>query len=192
LAHIVENNRWQASAFFSARRSSFLLSFKAAMNDAARNVIARLGLLPLPLEGGYFRATWQSAAFLPSGRATASAIYFLMTPGEFSALHRMAAEEVWHFYAGDAVEHTQLDPRNGSVTTTRLGTDILAGAHPQLSVRGSVWQGASLAPHHRHGWALLGCTVSPAWDQAEFELGDRRSLLLAFPGNESRIRELTR
>jgi predicted cupin superfamily sugar epimerase len=166
--------------------------FNIGMNPQAQHIIAQLGLVPLPLEGGYFRETWTSAAMLASGRAASSAIYFFMAPGEFSALHRMAAEEVWHFYSGDAVEHLQLDPSEGRVTLTKLGSDVTAGERPQLSIPSGIWQGARLAPGGRHSWALLGCTVSPAWDQAEFELGDRAALQLAFPGNDTLIRTLTR
>jgi uncharacterized protein len=162
------------------------------MNPEAQQVIARLGLEPLPVEGGYFRAIWTSRTLLVSGRAAASSIYFLMTPGEFSALHRLAAEEIWHFHAGDAIEHVQMDPAVGRVTTVRLGPDVLAGDQPQRWISSGVWQGARIAPGGRRGWALAGCTVSPAWDQAEFELGNADALRLAFPGNDALVRELTR
>ena len=163
------------------------------MNAEAEQVIARLGLAPLPLEGGFFRRVWTSATKLPSGREAASNIYFLVTPEEFSALHRMiVSEEIWHFHAGDAVEHAQFDPRQGRVFLTTLGGNILAGEVPHVLVHGSVWQGARLAPGGRHGWALLGCTVSPAWDPADFELGNQAALNVAFPGNEALVRAFTR
>jgi uncharacterized protein len=166
--------------------------FKTAMNPEAQHVIDRLGLEPLPAEGGYFRAVWTSATLLPSGRAAASAIYFLLTPGEFSAWHRLAAEELWHFAAGDPIDHVQLDPATGRVAVARLGPEVATGDLPQLLVRGGVWQGARLAPGGRRGWALVGCTVSPAWDQAEFELGNADDLCRTFPGNDVWVRELTR
>ncbi|MEO7415040.1 MAG: cupin domain-containing protein [Opitutaceae bacterium] len=163
------------------------------MNAAAQQVITRLGLAPLPVEGGFFRSLWTSASKLPSGRGAASSIYFLMTPDGFSALHRMAvSEEIWHFYSGDAVKHVQFDPHQGRVSITRLGPDVLGGELPQLLVPGGVWQGACLAPGGSHGWALIGCIVSPAWDPADFELGDRHALGSAFPGNDGLVRELTR
>jgi uncharacterized protein len=166
--------------------------FKQPMNAAAEQVISKLGLAPLPHEGGYFRAAWTSATLLPSGRPAASAIFFLMTAEGFSALHRFGAEELWHFLSGDAVEHVQLDPHDGRVSVARLGSDVLAGDASVLRVGKNIWQGARLASGGRQGWALLGCTVSPAWDQAEFELGNAAALRLAFPGNDALVRKLTR
>jgi len=154
------------------------------VNTAARAIIAALALEPLPREGGYFRATWRSA--------TASAIYFLVTPEDFSALHRIAQDEIWHHYAGDAVEHVQLDPRDGSVRTIRLGPDVLSGEEPQLVVTANVWQGAKLAAGPRAGYALLGCTVSPPWDERGFALADPMELRSAFPGQHAAIGALTR
>ena len=77
------------------------------MNAAARALIERLGLAPLPEEGGFFRVTWRGAH--------GSAILFLITPEEFSALHRIAQDELWHFHAGDPVEHVRIDPATNNV-----------------------------------------------------------------------------
>lgn len=162
------------------------------MNNEARQIIAKLGLMPLPREGGFYRVNWISAQRLPSGRAAGSAIYFFLGAGDFSALHRLETEELWHFYAGDAVEHSQLNPSNGKLTTTRLGVDALAGQVPQLAVSNGIWQGARILPGGTRGWALLGCSLSPAWDEAEFELGESGTLLAAFPAHAAVVRELTR
>lgn len=154
-------------------------------SSAAENLIAHLHLAPLPGEGGYFRQT--------SCRPTASAIYFLLTPGDFSALHRIAQDEVWHFYAGDRVEHVQF-ATDGSVRVARMGPDILAGDQPQVMVPAGVWQGARLAPAMTpgSGYALLGCTVSPPWDERGFELGARAELLAGFPAHAGWVLALTR
>jgi predicted cupin superfamily sugar epimerase len=162
------------------------------MNTEAQEIIAKLGLMPLPREGGFYRVTWVSSQRLSSGRAAGSAIYFFLGGADFSALHRMATEEVWHFYGGDPVEHSQFDPADRSLITTRLGTEVLAGQKPQLAVRGGVWQGARLMSGGNRGWALLGCSLSPAWDEAEFELGDPGALLELFPQHSALVRELTR
>lgn len=158
------------------------------MNDAARDVIARFNLEPLPQEGGYFRRTWSNA--------TSSAILFLVAGDEFSALHRLSHDEVWHFHAGDGVEHVQLDPRNGAVRCVRLGADLMTGDKPQVVVPAGVWQGARLAAlagkQPGAGWALVGCTVSPPWDDDCFQLADRAELLRAFPSHAELIRSLTR
>ena len=163
------------------------------MNAEAEKIIAQLGLAPLPREGGFFRPSWVSTARLANGRAAGSAIWFLLTADDFSALHRMPAEELWHFYAGDPVEHVTLDTAAGTARVTVLGPELLAGQQPQLTVPGGVWQGARLLPTGRQrGWALLGCTVTPAWDEREFELGSRAALLGEFPGAAGWIGALTR
>ena len=162
------------------------------MSPEARHIVEQLQLVPLPREGGFFRQTWRSAA--------GSATYFLMTPVEFSALHRLPTDEVWHFYAGDAVEHVVLDPRNGAVRVTQLGADVPAGEVPQLVAPGGCWQGARIAADvargsptaFKAGWTLLGCTLAPAWDERDFELGERPALLREFPDAGALIRALTR
>lgn len=154
----------------------------------AAEMIAALDLVPLPREGGFFRVTWRTEA--------GSAILFLLTPEHFSALHRLGQDEVWHFHAGDRVDHVQLDPRDGSLRRTRLGPDVTAGDAPQLVVPAGVWQGARIAPEARaagsHGWALLGCTLAPPWDERTFELGAQESLGSAFLAHAEIIRALTR
>ena len=156
------------------------------MNAAAREVIARLRLEPLPGEGGYFRQT--------SCTETASSILFLLTAQEFSALHRIAQDEMWHFYAGDRIEHVQIDPASGAIRRERLGPDVLAGDVPQVFVAAGVWQGARLAGAGEGGtgYALVGCTVSPPWEKSGFELGDRSQLQHEFPPHAEWVRALTR
>lgn len=153
------------------------------MNETARQLIAALRLEPLPHEGGYFRVTRRTA--------TMSGILFAITKEEFSALHRIAQDETWHFHAGDAVEHVQLDPRDGAVHTARLGPAVLGGEVPEVFVPAGHWQGARLA-ETRHGYALLGCTVSPPWDEAGFALADRAALAAVWPQHRNLIARLTR
>jgi len=155
------------------------------MSPTAAQLIEHLHLAPLPGEGGYFRQT--------SCRPTASAIFFLLTPGDFSALHRIAQDEAWHFYAGDRVEHVQF-AADGSVLVARMGSDVLAGDQPQVIVPAGVWQGARLAavPGGGAGLALLGCTASPPWDERGFELGARAALRAEFPAHADWVDALTR
>jgi predicted cupin superfamily sugar epimerase len=150
-------------------------------------LITALRLEPLPGEGGFFRQTWRSE--------TTSAIFFLLTRDDFSAVHRIAQDEVWHFYAGDRVEHGQLDARSGTLRMATMGPNVLAGEHPQLVVPANTWQGARLVPRiddDSVGYALLGCTVSPPWSDAGFELGRRVELERLFPAQGEWIRNLTR
>jgi uncharacterized protein len=142
----------------------------------AAEVIALLGLQPLPQEGGYFRETYRSAYTIPAGalpsvyegkRNVATAIYFLITPDECSALHILPSDEVFHFYAGDAVEMLLLHS-DGAAEVRRIGVDFTAGERPQVVVPGGVWQGCRLAPGGE--WALLGCTVGPGFDFRDFHV----------------------
>ncbi len=163
------------------------------MNAEAEAIIKKLGLVPLPHEGGWFRRTWQTPETVSPGRAAWAVIYFLVTPEGFSALHRLETNEIWLFHAGDALEHVQLDSANGAVTVTRLGSDVLAGETPQVVVPRGVWQGARLAAGDGgRDWALLSCTMAPQWVEHEFALGPRAALTAEFPAARDHIDRLTR
>jgi len=162
------------------------------VNAEAAAVIAQLGLAPLPHEGGFFRQTWLGADKLADGRIAGGAIYFLMTPTDFSALHRLKIAELWHFYAGDPVEHVQLGPTPDTGVTAILGAELLSGEIPQVVVPAGIWQGARLIRGGQHGWSLLGTTTSPAWTEADFELGERDRLIRDFPAHGTLIAALTR
>lgn len=167
-------------------------------------MIAALELAPLPREGGFFRQTWVSQRTLAAGaseeRAPGSAIYFLLTSHDFSALHRVHGDEVWLFHGGDPVEHVQLDRVTAGARTVRLGADVLGGEVPQLVVPAGAWQGArlagwpaaGLAEEVPRGWALVSCLMVPAWDERDFELGERAALERDFPAATELIHALTR
>ncbi len=164
----------------------------------AQDLITALNLQPLPREGGYYRETYRaplrlSAAALPGhygqDKAAATAIYYLLTPDSFSALHRLPADEVFHFYLGDPVRMLQLGP-DGSGRTLVLGPDVLAGQCVQAVVPAGVWQGSFLEPGG--AFALLGTTMAPGFDFADYEAGDRAALTAAYPAFAGLIRQLTR
>jgi uncharacterized protein len=153
------------------------------------------GLAPLPREGGFFTPTWTSPRKGADGRACASAILFLMTRDDFSALHRLGMDEVWQFSAGDPAELVRIDPRTGSCRACLLGPD--PGGRPRRPGRrpgGRMAGGADRAAGagRARGWALFSCTVSPAWDEREFELGSRDALVREFPAHAAIVRALTR
>jgi predicted cupin superfamily sugar epimerase len=166
---------------------------KTAMIDA-KSLIEKLELKPLPLEGGYFRETYRSAETLPSRsdgsrKSVSTCIYFLLTSETFSAFHRLPSDEIWHFYGGDAVKlYTVSD--DGNLETTQLCAEIGRGVAPQAVVKAGDWQAAELADGG--GFALLGCTVAPAFDFVDYEHGDRESLLKQFPQHKDIILKLTR
>lgn len=155
----------------------------------APQVIALLQLEPLPLEGGFFRQTYKSAeiiapAALPARYRQAmvfgTAIYALLTPQDFSAMHRLDTDEIFHFYYGDPLEMLLLQP-DGSGELFLLGNDLQAGQQPQKVVPREVWQGTRLAPGGRHGFALIGTTMAPGFEWSGFELGQRDVLIRQYP-----------
>ena len=164
----------------------------------AEELKAALGLEPLPVEGGYFAETYRSgikipADVLPEGsdvsRSLATAIYYLLTPHTFSALHRLASDEVYHFYLGDPVELVRLF-EDGRAETIMLGPDILEGMRVQAVVPAGVWQGSRLA--QGGGFALMGTTMAPGFDPGDYEHGKRDELLELFPQARELITALTR
>jgi predicted cupin superfamily sugar epimerase len=165
------------------------------VNDEARQIISRLGMTPLPGEGGFFVPTWKSPDKDPKGRAHSSTILFLITKKEFSALHRLRMDEMWHFSAGDPAELVVMGPAADSCRVIVLGADVAGGHFPQAVVTAGEWQGARIRQREgsgAKGWTLFGCTVTPAWDEREFELGQRAALLAGFPAYGELIRDLTR
>jgi uncharacterized protein len=164
----------------------------------ADEVKQMLQLEPLPVEGGFFRETYRSrwtvsSEYLPEGtrgsRSIGTAIYYLITPETFSALHHLPGTEIFHFYAGDPAIMLQLLP-DGSSWTITLGSDLAIGQQPQVVLRGGVWQGCKLAPGGK--FALLGTTMSPGFDYADFQIGDREQLIAQYPGAAEMIRQYTR
>ena len=163
----------------------------------AEELIALLGLQPHPKEGGFFRETYRAAETIAPGalperyasaRSHSTAIYYLLTPATFSALHRLASDEVFHFYAGDPVRMLQLFP-DGQGRTITLGPDVAGGQQPQVVVPRGVWQGSLLEPGG--AYALLGCTVAPGFDYADYEAGLREDLLSRYSAFADMIRRLT-
>jgi hypothetical protein len=127
------------------------------------SLIADLGLAPHP-EGGWYRRTWVADAE-GDARPMGSAIIFLLLAGEESAPHRIDGTEIWHFYAGDPLEHRCEWP-DGHREVQLMGSDPGAGQVPQVVVPPAVWQSAR--PLGRY--SLLGATVTPAFLFEGFEL----------------------
>ncbi|CAA7626965.1 conserved hypothetical protein [Magnetospirillum sp. SS-4] len=126
-------------------------------------IIARLGLVPHP-EGGHYVETWRHRPE-DGGRGVGTAIFYLLRAGERSHWHRIDATEIWHFHAGDPLV-LRLSEDGRSERSVVLGPDIAAGQAPQVVIPPHVWQAAEPAGC----WTLAGCTVSPAFDFAGFEM----------------------
>jgi predicted cupin superfamily sugar epimerase len=150
-----------------------------------------LNLAPHP-EGGFYRQTYVSEeriGMARGARALGTAIYYLLEPGTFSEMHMLTSDEVFHFYLGDPVEMLQLWPDGRSALVT-LGSDLAAGQEPQLTVPSGVWQGTHLVEGGTV--ALLGCTVAPGFDFADYRGGSYAELAERWPEQKERIRGLTR
>jgi hypothetical protein len=165
----------------------------------AEEVKKLLGLAPHPREGGWYVRTYEAGEMVaaeafedgryPSVRRTGTAIYYLLEPDTFSEMHRLKSDEVFHFYAGDAVEMLQLLP-DGSGRRVAIGNDLAAGERPQVVVERGVWQGSRLVAGGK--WALLGCTVSPGFEFEDYEEGGRAMLSGGWPEFAEMIAGLTR
>ena len=145
----------------------------------AERVIELLGLEPLPVEGGMWAQTWRDEH--------SSAIYFLLRPGDFSALHRVPGPEMWHYYAGAAAEMLLLH-EDGSTARPLLGNDLEAGERPFAPVPGRVWMAAATTGD----WSLVGTTMAPPFRAEEMEMGRASVLAERYPSVAEHIRRLVR
>src|SRR5262245_55493857 len=161
----------------------------------ARDWIETLGLTRHP-EGGWYRETYRSGetidrAALPTrfdgDRAFSTAIYYLLESGDFSALHRIRQDEVWHFYDGAALTLHLISP-DGAYSSIRLGRMARGGDRPQ-AVTPAGWTFAATVDEPA-SFALVGCTVAPGFDFADFELPPRAELIGLYPHLRERIEQL--
>jgi predicted cupin superfamily sugar epimerase len=172
----------------------------------AEEVKRLLNLRPHPREGGWFVRMYQANETISpenfsdgrykEPRYTGTAIYYLLEPDTFSEMHVLASDEIFHHYAGDAVEMLQLHPDN-STRRVVIGRDLRAGERPQVVVPRGVWQGSRLLRPAQDnedacGWALLGCTVSPGFEFADYRTAPRVDLVMEWPGEAGLITALTR
>jgi uncharacterized protein len=147
-----------------------------------------LGLKPHP-EGGYFKEMYRAELTVetPRGRrAAGTAIYYLLPRGAFAAWHQVASDEVWHFYDGAPLVLYLLGA--GGLETVVLGRDVRRGERPQVLVPAGVLQAAL----PQGDYALVGCTVAPGFDFADWQMPSRTALLARYPEHAELIRQLTR
>jgi hypothetical protein len=147
------------------------------MHPEAQRLIAAFRLQPHP-EGGWYRETYRSAERVTTSRGSVrsatTSIYFLLTAETFSAFHRLASDETWHFYRGDPVT-VEVIGASGVHEARVLGagdalqTTIVPGAHFAAHVD---------APG---GYAFVGCDVAPGFEFADFQLTTRSMLTAAYP-----------
>lgn len=161
------------------------------MRDA-KYWIRQLGLEPHP-EGGFYRQTYRAEMEIEVAelgtRAASTAIYYLLEGKAFSAFHRLRSDEVWHFYAGGALVVEIISP-DGERSSILLGPDAEAGEAFRAVVKAGCWFGSRLK--NGNAFALVGCTVAPGFEFADFEMGKREELVKAYPQHRIVIESLTR
>ncbi|MDY6824125.1 MAG: cupin domain-containing protein [Thermodesulfobacteriota bacterium] len=166
------------------------------MTMTAEAIIEALEMKPHP-EGGYYCETYRAADTItadalpkrfPDDRALGTAIYFLLPGGDVSCFHRLRCDELWHFYCGNPLVIHLLDPA-GAYREIHLGPDIAAGERPQAVVPHAHWVGATVT--EPEGFALVGCTTTPGFEFADFEMGGRNALLAAYPRHAQVITRLS-
>lgn len=162
----------------------------------ADDVIRLLDLKPHP-EGGHFSEVFRAQQAVTSAahgspRSASTAIYFLLRAGEFSALHRVRSDEVWHHYAGDPLELHAFDQDGHRLY--ELGSDLARGQRPFAVIPANAWQAARVCERRSasHGFALCGCTVAPGFDFADFELPARAQMLQHLAPYPELVMALTR
>ena len=157
------------------------------LTDAA-SIIAALDLIPHP-EGGWYRETFRSEQLVTtsrgSTRSAATSIYFLLTAEAFSAFHRIASDETWHFYRGDPIVIEIIEP-SGDRDRRVVGDG--------LDFQTTVLAGCYFAAHVETpgGYALVGCDVAPGFAFEDFDLAERGALARAFPAHRALVERFTR
>ena len=163
----------------------------------AEQIIKHFKMQPLRKEGGFYIETYRAAEVLKkevlsadiSGeRNFSSVILYLLTSKTISLMHRLKYDEMFHFYLGNPVTMLQLHP-DGSSEIITLGHNILSEQKVQVLVPKGTWQGAFVQPGGQ--FSLMGCSVAPGFDEADFELGDRETLLAQYPDMQELILHLT-
>jgi predicted cupin superfamily sugar epimerase len=162
-----------------------------------KKLVQQLGLIPHP-EGGFFRETYRSVGEIPESalgsdfvgkRNHSTCIYFLLTSADFSAFHRIRQDEIWHFYDGSPL-HLHLLSETGQHSIHRIGRALEKGEVPQFVVPGGHWFAAEVI--EPNSYSLVGCTVAPGFNFADFELASEKVLLGRFPDKAQLIQRLTR
>jgi uncharacterized protein len=165
--------------------------------------IKKLQLTQHP-EGGFYRETYRSdlAINFPtkrehrsqsdrvSSRSISSTIYYLLEGGQKSMFHRMKnSDEIWHFYKGSSLTLYVINKITRGISELKLGTEPEKGELFQILIKRGSWFGAIV--NDLTSYALVGCTVFPAFSFADFELADRRRLTMLYPSHKTIIEMLT-
>ncbi|WP_299116425.1 cupin domain-containing protein [uncultured Winogradskyella sp.] len=164
--------------------------------NSIKSIVTQLDLKPHP-EGGYFKETYRSVGSIKAGsldksyngeRNYSTCIYFLLTSDNFSALHRIKQDEIWHFYDGSPIR-LHIITEAGEHSEHIIGNDLSKGQVPQFVVSGGCWFAAEVV--EKDTYSLVGCTVSPGFSFEDFELKSQKELTNIFPHLSNTIAKLT-
>ena len=162
----------------------------------AQEIIDFLDLQEHP-EGGYFKETYRSSDSIPQNaldskfggdRNHSTGIYFLLTSEKFSAFHKINQDEMWHFYKGTALKLHTISA-DGDYSFVIIGNDLAKGEVPQHTVKGGDWFAAEVM--NKDSYTLVGCTVAPGFDFADFVLPSADQLIEKYPQHQEIINRLT-
>jgi len=165
--------------------------------EIVQELIQRYQLQQHP-EGGWYKETYKSKELIPSNalperfsgdRFFSTAIYFLLEAGNFSAFHRIKSDECWHFYTGDPL-WVYVIHEDGKLEIIPLGSNFTKGELFQYVVPANCWFASRPAPGSR--FSLVGCTVAPGFEFADFDLADATALAKEYPAHAAIIKELCR
>lgn len=162
----------------------------------AKEIIDQLELQEHP-EGGYFKETYRSEGEIPNAvlgqqyqgdRNESTCIYFLLTSEKFSAFHKINQDEIWHYYKGAPLK-LHIISKEGEYSYRMIGNDLQNNEVPQYVVKGGDWFAAEVI--EENAYTLVGCTVAPGFDFADFVLPERKELTELFPQYQEIISKLT-
>ena len=163
----------------------------------ANEYISALKLKAHP-EGGYYREVYRSyetiekeclASRYSGSRSASTSIYFMLTKNEISHFHRITSDEIWHHYDGGCI-HIYVINNQGKLEVRKIGKNLNKGESLQVVIENGQWFAARVEEGREFG--LVGCTVAPGFDFADFELAEKQDLITAFPNHETIISEFTK
>ncbi len=194
-------HRWVSVAMAACAATCAMAQSDQMPEGIAARLIAHYQMQRVPQEGPWFSLTYESTdmlegADLPeryAGRShlAGSAIILVETPADFSAMHRLRTDEVWHFYGGSPIDMLLLYP-DGTGRRITLGGDVFSGQLPQFTVPHGVWQGSIPRNRDAKAYSLAGDQLSPGFDYEDFEMGYRDALQRQYPAFAADIHRLTR
>lgn len=159
--------------------------------------IHKLDLLKHP-EGGYYKEIYRSDEVIAKDvlpdrytaeRNVSTSIYFLLAKEQVSRFHKLKSDEIWHFYYGTSLTIHMIDEK-GKYAEQKLGRNLDEGEVLQFVIPKHTWFAAEV--NNKSSFSLIGCTVAPGFDFADFELAKREEMVKKFPALKKIIERFTK